>query len=410
MARPLPTGISKIYDRGAWTQYRVFVWINTPSPQHPKGRNVSKRFPKETPIAAMKAWREDQRAEARRRPRPKTLVGFAADCARYLIAVAAMPSFTDRARQIREWLAVFGDCLTTSITPAQIRAARDRWLTVGPKLVQTTNAAGQRVWGARAQPLSASTVNGRLRALENLFTVLYGRRADNPVREVPEADPPDDAPRAIPRDVVAAILAALPDRGRPIRGGGIPEDSLTKARLTVMAYTGLSHSQLARVQPADVDLELGTLYLRPRHKGRATKAGKGHTVPLLPEAIAAFRHFAALECWGKFSRHSMRKSFRRACASLGLPDTLRVYDIRHGFGSQLYAAGGDLHATGVFLGHRDPRTTERYTMAAVDPRLKQVMEHLRKAGEKPGEILDVVPGVRGRTLQTDNRKPPQKPQ
>lgn len=150
-----------------------------------------------------------------------------------------------------------------------------------------------------------------------------------------------------------------------------------------MAYTGLSHSQLTRVQPADLNLDLGTLYLRPRHKGQRSKTGKGQTVPLLPEAVKAFRHFAALECWGKFSRHSMRKTFLRACAKLSLPTTLRVYDIRHGFGSQVYEASGDLHATGLFLGHRDSRTTRRYTMAAVDQRLQEAIKKMA-AGKADG--------------------------
>lgn len=380
MARRLPTGITKVFERGAWTgRYRVFVWLNVKTIQHPKGRIASKIFPKGTSTEAMKAWREAQRVDARRTPQKPAASAddFAADCQRYLTAVAAMPSFTDRARQIREWLIVFdGPCTRAQIEPAHIRAARDRWLTVGPKRVHVKDAAtGKRVWVEKPTPLSASTVNGRLRALENLYTVLDGRRAYNPVREVPEADPPDDTPRAIPRDVVAAIIAALPDHGRPANGKR-PEDSMTKARLSVMAFTGLSHSQLARVLPADLDLKARTLYLRPRHKGKRTRTGKGQTIPLLPAAVAAFKHFAALECWGKFSRHSMRKSFRRACAVLGLPDTLRVYDIRHGFGSQLYAASGDIDATAIMMGHRDIRTTRRYTMAAVDPRLRAALDRL----------------------------------
>lgn len=386
-SRELPTGIAKVFDKsGKWIKYRAFVWLSIHTPQHPKGRNASKEFPRETPWETMKAWRETQRVDARRTPRQTPIVpcGFAADCALYLEAVAAMPSFSDRARQIKEWLTVFGDCnRKIDITPARIRHTRDRWLTVGPKRVQILDAAGKHAWELRAVPLSASTVNQRLRALENLYTVLDGRRAFNPVREVPEADPPDDTPRAIPRAVVAAILAALPDHGSSqVKGYKRSEDSKTKARLTVMAHTGLSHSQIARIQPADLNMELGTLYLRPRHKGQRSKTGKGQTIPLLPDAITAFRRFAALECWGTFSRHSMRKTFLRACIKLGLPTTLRVYDIRHGFGSRAYELTGDLHATGILLGHRDSRTTKRYTMAAVDPRLQEAMRQIA-AADKP---------------------------
>ncbi len=268
MARALPVGITK--DA---IGYRVFVWLNVKTPQHPKGRIASKRFPPGTPLADMVHWREAQRVDARRTPLAHSVnaVGFVADCARYLEAVAAMPTFAERVRQIRAWIIAFGDCdRLKDITPTRIRTQRDRWLTVGPKRIQAKEH-GQTVWKDVPLPQSASSVNNRLHALENLFTVLDGRHAYNPVREVPEADPPDLEPRAIPRDVVAAILGAMPDIGKSEKGHR-PVDSQTKARLSVMAYTGLSHSQLARVQPTDIDWTHGTLFMRPRHKGRGKTA------------------------------------------------------------------------------------------------------------------------------------------
>lgn len=400
MAAALPTGIFRTA-----TGYRVFQWV--PDPTRPQGRVRSKRFTRtdthEPTIKEMQHWQEDQRVDARKprlaAPAPTTLTGFAKDALTYLEAVAAMPTFSTRARHIGEWIALFGDRPRASITPTEIRTQRDRWLTVGPKMVMEKPAGEPKArYVPKPIPLSASAVNHRLRALENMYTVLDGRRAPNPVREVPEVTPPEEEPRALPYELVARILAAMPDQSRPEKGvkGSRDGDSKTKARLTVIAYVGLSHSQLMRVKSTDVDLKARTLFLRPRRKGRSSgRAVKGETIPLLPQAVKAFRHFAALDCWGYFSTSSMRMSFRRACASLDLPTIPRPIDFRHSFGTMAYQATGDLRATGVLLGHRDMRTTTRYTTAAVDPRLAAALRGMRIPGKaKSGHLTGgkVSPG------------------
>jgi integrase len=57
---------------------------------------------------------------------------------------------------------------------------------------------------------------------------------------------------------------------------------------------------------------------------------------------------------------------------------LKPYDLRHSFGTRVYQASGDLHATGRLMGHRDSKTTERYIGAAVDPRLAAAIGSLAK--------------------------------
>ena len=66
----------------------------------------------------------------------------------------------------------------------------------------------------KAEPLSASSVNHRLRAIANLWTVLDGRHAPNPARDVPELLEPDHPPRALSYPVLEAILAEWSDAGR----------------------------------------------------------------------------------------------------------------------------------------------------------------------------------------------------
>jgi hypothetical protein len=101
----------------------------------------------------------------------------------------------------------------------------------------------------------------------------------------------------------------------------------------------------------------------------------------------------------------MRKSFKRACAALQLPPTLTPYDLRHSFGTLAYAASGDLHATGVLLGHRDSRTTARYTLGAVDPRLAAAVKAMRfvaprRADRSGGSLGGSSPLFASRSVRT----------
>jgi integrase len=316
-----------------------------------------------------------------------------------------MPTFKERRRHIREWAVIFGERARTTITSREIRAQRDRWLTIGPKCVQEPQPDGKSRWVDKPVPLSASAVNQRMRALENLYTVLDGRHAYNPVREVPEADPPDVAPRALPYPIIRAILNAMPDRARPEKGRPREHDSKTKARLAVIAYVGLSHAQLMHVAPEDVDLRARTLFLRPRRKGHKGRLTRGVTIPLSAQGVKAFQLFSALSCWGHFSASAMRKSFKRACTTLHLPPTLTPYDLRHCFGTLAYASSGDLHATGVLLGHRDSRTTARYALGAVDPRLAAAVKAMRFARPPPrGTEWGSSPPFTSRSVRTPARR------
>lgn len=347
-------------------------------------------FPLETSEATMQAWRKHARARLQlvATARPASHAGggtFASDARRYLRTVTALPTYRDRVREIELWIAEFGEVRREAITPAMIRAVRDRWLTVGPKRVYSRDADGRYRWHDRTVPLAASTVNHRLRALANLYTVLDGRHAANPVREVPEADEPDPLPRGLPSDVIERILDAMPDISRGSRRGKRIRGSKTRARLRVMAYTGLSQGELMRVTPADIDLAAGTLLVRGRLKGRGSRPSLR---PLLPEAVAALKAFDRLGCYGRFSRDAMRESFTRACRKLGLTG-LRPYDMRHSFATALYKGTTDLQATQMLMGHADPRTTLRYALSAVPVALRAAIERVRRT---PGSYASATKG------------------
>lgn len=328
----------------------------------------TKRFPKGTSPEVMQRWREltrarlivDREDRQRAEPPPPNQGTFSGAAQEYLATVTALITYSERVLHIHEWIAYFGDQDPRTITAAQIRKRRDTMLMVGPKWVQR-KVKGKREWVALPVPLSAGSVNKRLRALENLFTVLWPG-TPNPVRQVPEPEEPAAIRRALPAPLIVKLLAAMPP-------------SKTRARLAVMRWTGLPHKTLGRLTPADVDLVHRRITLPGRKKGQGTR---GRTLPLLPAAVTAFREFIRWHAWGLFSASGMHKSVQLACQKIGAP-SVTPYQLRHTFGTEFLAATKDLRATQHALDHSTPRLTEAYAQASVDPALVHAYKQMAKA-------------------------------
>lgn len=325
MPRDLPTGITRTKHG-----YRAFVRLS-------RDRLITKTFPGDATLPEMKQWRLDQRdahKHAPKQPAP-TPTGFTGDAETYLAAVAGMTSFSDRQRDIQWWVNIFSQTPRPDITAAAVATA-----------LATLKG-------------SASSSNHKRTALAHLYRVLDGKSARNPVRDVPKRREPDAEPRGLPYAVVRKLFAAM-------------AESKTKARLMVMAWTGIPPAQIKTIEPADIDIKGRSVYVRGRAKGHGTK---GRRVPLSPEAVTAFKAFIRNDAFGSFNRKDMWKTFRRACDKVD-PVKLagvRPYDLRHSFGTQVYAASGDIRATQILMGHSKPEMTHRYTLGAVDEQVGKAL-------------------------------------
>lgn len=324
------------------------------------GQLHRQHFPHGTDPVKIRQWLLSVELKYRHASAKKT-GRFADDAAAYLAAIAAMPTLAQRTQHIHEWTAVFGDRKRDNITPDEIRTQLHRWRTE-PRDVRQPNTTE-----TRTLTLSAAAVNKRRTALMHLYSVLDGKAARNPVRDVPRFTEPAPAPRALAMPVVRAILDAVPA-------------CRNKARLMVLAYTGLPPAQIMQITAADVDLEHGTVAVPGRKKGRGTQ---GRILPLTPDGVAAFKLMAQEDAWGRFGGPSFRRSFERAyrkalklAKAADVPHT--PYDLRHSFGTEVYRRSGDIRATQVLMGHSTPQLTHRYTLAAVDPRLIEALKDFGK--------------------------------
>lgn len=313
------------------TGFRAFVRV-APG----KGGLKSQRFGKTATLTEMKRWREDTRVAFRKAPRPKVEKGtLAADIQRYLKLVATMPTIKDRTRDLNDWAHVFGPLDRHTITRQDYQLQLQEW----------------RLTGKRGKPLAASTVNHRRTAIEHLYTVLDGKAAPNPLRDIaPFTEPP-----AEPRDIGLATARAILSAMKP---------SKTRARIKVLAWTGMrGNSELGKMKPEYVNLAQKECW------APTGKKGKPRLIVLNSYGVQAWREFAQFKAWGTYSKDSLRRSFHRAVKAVNaarakdkLPPLphIRVYDLRHTIATAMRRAGADLADIQAHLGHTSPRMTQRY--------------------------------------------------
>jgi integrase len=324
------------------------------------GEYRSETWPLETPVSEMTAWLKQQRGEQRDEPRAHAK-HFETDAKTYLEKVRALPTYAQRTTHIALWVACFRGRRRKSITGADVRGQRDRWLLEG---------------------LAPHTVNLRLRALSNLWTVLDGRRAKNPVRDVPEAAEPAPEPRALPYWLAERIVDRI-------------DGPLEYAQALVMITTGLSPVEIGGLHQRHWQGRL--LFVQGRRKGHG---GLSRSIPLTDAAMAALKAFAAVSAvrgWQRLPSKQFYRQFRKACRRvaedpLAIDDSLRErvralapYDLRHTYATKLYLESGDAHAAARILGHRSTSTTARYVAAALTERMARAVAALEEAVQHDGQ-------------------------
>jgi integrase/recombinase XerC len=289
----------------------------------------------------------------------------------WLSGADCRPGYPDARALLQHWMdSPLGSAERASITRPQVLAQLATWEEAG---------------------VAASSINHRLLELRNLYRELDAKdpAAYNPSLDIRKRREPEPAPRAVSYDLIEAIIAFMPDRGRTLTPGTPrPTSSHTKARARVMAWTGLPPAQVMKIQPGDVDWNAGTLNVTPRRKGKGTK---GRTIPLLPQAVEALKWFFACGAAGPYSTSGFYKTWRTAqrrlvrelrklAAQQGqdpgavkLPP-IRPYDLRHSFGAEAVRRSGNLLGVQTLMLHARLSTTERYLKSALDHSAQQVIE------------------------------------
>ncbi len=285
----------------------------------------AKRFPRDTGVKAMQEWLEDTRRALRIGATAGVQPGsLADDVQHYLLQVSSMPTIGQRTQHLELWATALGpDAPRSQITASAIREVLQRWR-------QTFNAA---------------TCNKRRTALMHLWSVLDGKGASNPVRDVPKFRTADALPRGRDPHVIDTALKAAPA-------------CRSRACCRVMLWTGMRPTELQHASPDDVDLTQKIAIIR------TAKGGRTRVIPLTSQAIQAWREFENLDCWGKVPQAAPLGRWLKE--HTGIED-LRVYDLRHTYGTALARRETRLDVIAALMGHSTLELTRRYTLAAVTP-------------------------------------------
>jgi integrase len=351
--RTLPKGIAQQPDG----TYRCEIRIR-PLPK------VTKRFPPETALREMVAWCEEQRVALRAErklvvpddsPIRRRLLGtrgalergpttFAADVKYYLKTYLdhVHPSTRqNRERYLNAWVGLFGSRPRQSI--------QTREIIEGLQLFQHEGIV-------TGKPLKPETVIQVRLALLRFYESLNSDTELNPVKRVPLAKVPRPEPRGVTYEIVEKILDHL------------PTGTATAARCRLMAYTGMRPCEIMRIRPReDWDRAQSTLLIR------TAKGGVSARMRLGSHATRALEELDRLHAWGNYWAAPVSRAFHEARVAAGYAELPLVpYDLRHCYGTLIYAQTQDLKAVKEALRHSTLRLSERYMAAAVSPMMEKV--------------------------------------
>jgi integrase len=183
-----------------------------------------------------------------------------------------------------------------------------------------------------------------------------------------------------------------------------------EALFLLLIGTGLRPGEALALRWSDVDLEAGRASVRQtlsrRAKGEAVRFDEPktprsrRTVPLPKAVIEALRRHKAKQAEERLTlgsaydatlelvfasetggpvnyRNLDRRHFKAALKRAGLPETLRLYDLRHSFASLALAAGAHVLAVADRLGHASTKMTldvYSHTLASVEAEATERIE------------------------------------
>ena len=203
---------------------------------------------------------------------------------------------------------------------------------------------------ARLGKVSKSSVRKELNTLRHLYRLVCGEwkllpRFANPCLDVTAPRVRDERTQHLNPDQLRRLLAASPDKMRPI--------------FALLTATGMRRSELLGCQWKCVE---GCRILLPTSKNDEPK--EVHLNAFAERVLASIPHGKPEDLlFPDVTPEAVSMAFRRVCELLGIVD-IRLHDLRHTFATWLRQNGTELDVIASQLGHRDLRMTKRYARIA----------------------------------------------
>lgn len=137
--------------------------------------------------------------------------------------------------------------------------------------------------------------------------------------------------------------------------------------------TGCRPKEAAELCWSNVDLDHGVIVLNRHKTVRTQKQPEPRIIPLDPVVLRLLRFIRKRDEGERvfqthrrtpWNRYSLGRRILRARQAAGLPDDVKLYGLRHAFGTRGIIAGCDIKTLSVLMGHTDTKMTEHYTHVA----------------------------------------------
>jgi len=240
----------------------------------------------------------------------------------------------------------------------------------GIETVDAATPATIEAWigGMRRRKISPFTIHTYWRGLRAFF--VYLERVDgfpNPFRTLSPPAIPDVQPKALSEEDCVRVL----DAAHNTDWADAYERARAAAMIGLALYAGLRRSEILRLSFADVNLDDGWIRV-VRGKGRG--GGKDRTTYAAPELAALLQtyleerrraHRSSVEFFTArrgghgVSERTFKRIVERVRATAGIHFSL--HRLRHSFVTMLLRRNVPIHVVRDLAGHRDIKTTERYT-------------------------------------------------
>lgn len=150
------------------------------------------------------------------------------------------------------------------------------------------------------------------------------------------------------------------DRQQMLQAARACTNRSARMAIRIAFYSGMRLGEILRAQVR------GTAWVLPD-----TKNGNPRIIPIHPKVAVCARHFTG------GPKITIQRAWERARAKVGL-EHVHFHDLRHSAASAMINGGVELFTVGRVLGHKDSRSTARYSHLATDT----LADALRKIGGK----------------------------
>lgn len=199
-------------------------------------------------------------------------------------------------------------------------------------------------------PLSPATIRNRIRYLT--AACRYGWKEHGMCKHDPAAGV------TVPQ--VKNERQVYIDRAQMLQAARACTNRRARMAIRIAFYSGMRLGEILRAQVR------GTAWVLPD-----TKNGNPRIIPIHPKVAVCARRFTA------GPKITIQRAWERARAAVGL-EHVHFHDLRHSAASAMINAGVELFTVGRVLGHKDSRSTARYSHMATDT----LADALRKIGKR----------------------------